>query len=93
LEEWSEGSRRVRLIKDRGQWFLEIGRDGWDDWFELDLASWVIGTKEGSVSGRLAATSNAEMEHLLPALREARKQRADVPQHNLPPRFPSDNDS
>jgi hypothetical protein len=39
LEEWSEGSRRLRLIKDRGQWFLEIGRDGWDDWFELDLVS------------------------------------------------------
>lgn len=27
----------VRVVSDRGQWFVEVGRVDWDDWFDPDV--------------------------------------------------------
>ena len=27
----------VRMVCDRGQWFLEVGRVDWDEWFDVDV--------------------------------------------------------
>lgn len=65
LEEWSDGSFLVRLVRDRSQWFVEVSRSGWTDCFELDLIAWAIDTKETSITGRLSAISSRELDHLL----------------------------
>ena len=88
LEVWAKGRDLVRLVRDRGQWFVDVGRDGWDDWFDVDLVNYVVDTKEDTVVGRLAAVAAARLDHLLPALTEARRQQAAHRLGRLPPRHP-----
>lgn len=33
---FDRSSLEIRFVSDRGQWFLEIRRTGWDDWFDPD---------------------------------------------------------
>ncbi len=80
------GSHLVRLVRDRGQWSLDVSRAGWDDWFDLDLTAFVIDSREVSVVDRLAAVTAANLEHLLPALREARRKQKEVCLGHLPSR-------
>ena len=91
LEEWENGPKRIRLVRDRGQWFVLVSRDEWNDWFELDLVSWVTESKEDTVVGRLAAACWADLDHLLPALQGAREQRAHDRFRSLPRRHPYNN--
>jgi hypothetical protein len=93
LEEWTSGRDRFRIVRDRGQWFIDAGREGWDDWFDIDLVSWVIDSREALLLDRVAAAAHSALDHLLPALREARAEQA---QHRfgwLPPRHPYTDDS
>lgn len=33
----ARGPVRVRLVRDRSQWSIDLSRDGWNDWFDPDL--------------------------------------------------------
>lgn len=90
LEEWERGRQLVRLVRDRGQWFLDVGQSGWTDWFDIDLTAFVIGSRADSVVDRMAAAAEANLEHLLPALQEARRKQAEDRLGRLPPRHPYD---
>jgi hypothetical protein len=87
LEEWANGRDLVRIVRDGEQWWVNVGRDGWDDWFDIDLVNYVVDTREDTVVGRVAAVSRAELDHLLPALIEARGQQA-AHRLGVPPRHP-----
>lgn len=88
-EEWRRGDATVHVTRDRGQWFVDVGRAHWDESFDLDLVAWVIETKESDVTRRLHAAVWADLDHLLPALRAARDSRSRE-RLGLPPRQPYD---
>lgn len=35
--DFARGPLRARFVSDRGQWFVELRRDTWDDWFDPDI--------------------------------------------------------
>ena len=35
--QFARGPVRVRFVRDRSQWFIDMSRDGWDDWFDPDV--------------------------------------------------------
>jgi len=93
LREWDRGDVRYRMVRDRGQWFVDTSRSRWEDWFDIDLVSYVCDFREDTALGRAKAAGNADLDHLLPALRSARRQQ--VEDHLgivLPPRHPYSND-
>jgi hypothetical protein len=93
LQEWERGNVRYRMVRDRGQWFVDTSRSGWEDWFDIDLVSYVCDSREDSALGRAKAAAIADLDHLLPALRSARRQL--VEDHlgiALPPRHPDTDD-
>ena len=44
---WERGGALVRLTRDRGQWWCELSRRGWSDWFDVDLVAGALGVEIG----------------------------------------------
>lgn len=53
---------KVRLLSDRGQWFIELSCDGWDDWFDPDI--WRSCLDDEPVSEEPAALS-AQVDYIV----------------------------
>lgn len=51
---WERDGALVRLTRDRGQWWCELSRRGWSDWFDVDLAAGAFGSKSHGPAGRVA---------------------------------------
>ena len=52
----------VRLLSDRGQWFIELSCEGWDDWFDPDV--WRSCLEDEPVSEEPTALS-AQAEYII----------------------------
>lgn len=50
---WERNNARVRLTRDRGQWWCELSYRGCPEWFDLDLAARALGSKFPDVEGRI----------------------------------------
>jgi hypothetical protein len=73
-EDWQRGTVRFRAVRDRGQWFVLVGNSDWEDWFDIDLVTYVCEFKDDTALDRVKAASEREMGHLLAALQSARRQ-------------------
>jgi hypothetical protein len=51
---WEQGGALVRLTRDRGQWWCELSRRGWNDWFDVDLVATAFGSKSYWPAERVA---------------------------------------
>lgn len=58
-----KGPTRIRFVRDRLQWFLQVGAPGGDEWF--DIAVWCA-----AVDGQLPPTAVLSPEEEAVALRE-----------------------
>lgn len=51
---WERGGALVRLTRDRGQWWCELSRRGWRDWFDVDLVAGAFGSRSDGPAERIA---------------------------------------
>jgi hypothetical protein len=51
---WERGGALVRLTHDRGQWWCELSRRGWSDWFDVDLVACALGSRSNGPAERIA---------------------------------------
>jgi hypothetical protein len=75
LDQWARGPVLVRLVRDRGSWYIEVGHGGWDDWFDLALVADVLGCERPDVTAHLEAVAAAALAPRRPALEVARRRR------------------
>ena len=50
---WSDGDARVRLTRDRGEWWCDLSYGAWSDWFDLDLVAGFLESKEQAPEDRV----------------------------------------
>jgi hypothetical protein len=76
-DDWVRLGLMVRIVRDRGQWFAELSRQGWGTWFDIDLVAIVLGDRSVDALSRVIVAAGALTDdHLLPALTSLRKERA-----------------
>ena len=87
--EWSRGLTLVRTVRDSGQSFVDVARAGWNDWFDIDLVTWVLNGKPETVVDRVADAAAAEenLDRLRPVLVSVREETSRrSPKQGFPPR-------
>jgi hypothetical protein len=73
LDVWERDGALVRLTRDRGQWWCDLSRRGWSDWFDVDLVAEAFGSKSQSPADRIGdVIGKFADDRLLEALRTYR---------------------
>jgi hypothetical protein len=73
LDVWERDGALVRLTRDRGQWWCDLSRRGWRDWFDVDLVAEAFGSKSQSPADRIGdVIGKFADDRLLEALRTYR---------------------
>ena len=93
VTEWARGDMLVRSVRDRGQWFVDVARRGWDDWFDADLVAHVLDSKSPDLVDRVAqaVASGSNLDRLRPVLVSVRAETARRSlKQGFPPRHPHD---